>query len=103
MVGNTFFHWLNLFDIVPSYNIPQQWRGFQQGDKGLKAFIRVSYLIEDIYMKFINKNDKKLITIILTVIIFGWLAYLTFEIYRIDNNLNSYIESVIKENLKKAE
>ena len=54
-------------------------------------------------MKFINKNDKKLITIVLAVIIFGWLAYLTFEIHRIDNNLNSYIESVIKENLKKAE
>ena len=57
--------------------------------------------MEDIYMKFINKNDKKLITIILTVIIFGWLAYLTFEINRIDNNLNVYIESVIKENSKK--
>ena len=52
-------------------------------------------------MKFINKNDKKLITIILTVIIFGCLAYLTLEINRIDNNLNSYIESVIKENSKK--
>jgi hypothetical protein len=61
----------------------------------------VSYLIEDIYMKFINKNDKKLITIILTIIIFGWLAYLTFEINRIDNNLNGYIKSVIKENSKK--
>lgn len=57
--------------------------------------------MEDIYMKFINKNDKKLITIILTVIIFGCLAYLTLEINRIDNNLNSYIESVIKENSKK--
>lgn len=100
MAGNTFFHWLNLFDIAPYYNIPQQWRGFRQGDEGL-AFIRVSYLIEDIYMKFIDKNDKKLITIILTVIIFGWLAYLTFEINRIDNNLNGYIESVIKENSKK--
>ena len=52
-------------------------------------------------MKFINKNDKKLITVVLAVIIFGWLAYLTFEIHRIDNNLNSYIESVIKENSKK--
>ena len=52
-------------------------------------------------MKFIDKNDKKLITIILTVIIFGWLAYLTFEINRIDNNLNGYIESVITENSKK--
>ena len=52
-------------------------------------------------MKFIDKNDKKLITIILTVIIFWWLAYLTFEINRIDNNLNSYIESLIKENSKK--
>ena len=66
-----------------------------------QLFIRVGYLMEDIYMKFINKNDKKLITIILTVIIFGWLAYLTFEINRIDNNLNGYIESVIKENSKK--
>ena len=54
-------------------------------------------------MKFINKNDKKLIAVVLAVIIFGWLAYLTFEIHRIDNNLNSYIESVIKENSKKAE
>ena len=37
----------------------------------------------------------------MTVIIFGWLAYLTFEINRIGNNLNGYIESVIKENLNK--
>ena len=74
---------------------------FWQEDEDSLAFIRVSYLNEDIYMKFIDKNDKKLITIILTVIIFGWLAYLTFEINRIDNNLNGYIESVIKENSKK--
>jgi len=34
LAGNTFFHWLNLFDIVPSYNIPQQWRGFDKEMKG---------------------------------------------------------------------
>lgn len=52
-------------------------------------------------MKFINKNDKRFITVVLIVIIFGWLAYLIFEINRIDNNLNGYIESAIKENSKK--
>lgn len=40
LAGNTFFHWLNLFDIVPSYNIPQQWRGFRQGDEGLNSFYK---------------------------------------------------------------
>jgi len=52
-------------------------------------------------MKFINKNNKRFITAFLIVIIFGWLAYLIFEISRINNNLNSYIESLIKENSKK--
>ena len=37
---NTFFHWLNLFDIAPYYNIPQQWRGFRQGDEGLNSFYK---------------------------------------------------------------
>lgn len=40
LAGNTFFHWLNLFDIVPSYNIPQQWRGFRQGDEGINSFYK---------------------------------------------------------------
>ena len=59
----------------------------------------MSYLIENL----INKNDKRFITVVLIAIIFRLLAYLTFEISRIDNNLNSYIESVIKENSKKKE
>ena len=46
--GNTFFHWLNLFDIIPSYNGSQQWKSFCQEDGGLLAFIMVSYLIEDL-------------------------------------------------------
>ncbi len=40
LADNTFFHWLNLFDIVPSYNIPQQWRGFRQGGEGLNSFYK---------------------------------------------------------------
>lgn len=48
LAGNTFFHWLNLFDIIPSYNGSQQWKSFWQEDGCLLAFIRVSYLIEDL-------------------------------------------------------
>lgn len=40
LADNIFFHWLNLFDIVPSYNIPQQWRGFRQGGEGLNSFYK---------------------------------------------------------------
>ena len=42
--GSTFFHQnvtvSNLFDAVPFYNILQQWRGLQQGDKGLNSFYK---------------------------------------------------------------
>ncbi len=44
LAGSTFFHQnvivSNLFDAVPSYNGPQQWRGFRQGGEGQNSFYK---------------------------------------------------------------
>ena len=53
-------------------------------------------------MKFISKNDKKIIIGLLLVIIFGWLIYLTVQINRVDDNFNGYIKSVTRKNSQKS-
>ena len=49
-------------------------------------------------MKFISKNDKRILIGILLVIIFGWLIYLSIQIERVDSNFNGYMKSIIREN-----
>lgn len=49
-------------------------------------------------MKFISKNDKRILIGILLVIIFGWLIYLSIQIERVDSNFNGYMKSITREN-----
>lgn len=49
-------------------------------------------------MKFISKNDKRILIGILLVIIFGWLIYSSIQIERVDNNFNGYMKSITREN-----
>lgn len=52
-------------------------------------------------MKFIQERDKKILFTIFAVILIAWLIWLTYEVKRIDDNFNGYLDTVVQQNKNK--